>query len=404
VNSESTSTISSVTTILLIDDDRILQHILSGLLKSQGCQVLTASDGSSGLELARRHSPRLVLCDWSMPGMDGLEVCRRFKQDPDLAPIYFILLTSRSSLSERVEGLDAGADDFLSKPVEPSDLLARVRSGLRLFQANHDLLLLSQDLAAQKQKLEDELSSAADYVRSILPSSLEGAVGIDSLFMPCQQLGGDCLDYYWLDDNRLILYLLDVSGHGLAAALPSISVHNLLRSRVFTQVDLGDPAAVLSYLNTWFQMDRQNNQYFTLWYGVYDKRNNLLRYASAGHPPALLFIPDVQHGYILKELKAPGIPIGLFDAVDYTNQSSSIDAGALLYLYSDGIYEVPTSQETMWELEDFRRLLGEQIGRGCTDLQQLVEAIRVCTGCTSFPDDASVIAARFSDGSTDQQD
>ncbi|CAK6688512.1 SpoIIE family protein phosphatase [Synechococcus sp. CBW1107] len=400
MNSDPSPTISSATTILLIDDDRILQHILSGLLKAQGCQVLTATDGSTGLELARRHRPQLVLCDWSMAGMDGLEVCRRFKQDTHLAAIYFILLTSRSSLVERVEGLDAGADDFLSKPVEPSDLLARVRSGLRLYQANHELLVLSQDLAAQKQKLEDELSSAADYVRSILPSSLEGAVGIESLFMPCQQLGGDCLDYYWLDENQLILYLLDVSGHGLAAALPSISVHNLLRSRVLTQADLGDPAAVLGYLNTWFQMDRQNNQYFTLWYGVYDKRSAVLHYASAGHPPALLFTPDAQQGYILQELKAPGLPIGLFEGINYSTHSCSIEPGALLYLYSDGIYEVPTSEAAMWELEDFRRLLREQIGRGSTDLQQLVEAIRACTGCTSFPDDASVIAARFSAGST----
>ncbi len=388
--------LSASTTILLIDDDRVLQHILSGLLRAQGCLVLSASDGSSGLELARRHRPQLVLCDWSMPGMDGLEVCRRFKRDPALAAIYFILLTSRSTLGERVEGLDAGADDFLSKPVEPSDLLARIRCGLRLFQANQELLLLSEDLAAQKRRLEDELSSAADYVRSIIPSSLVGAVDIDSLFMPCQQLGGDCFDYYWLDENRLILYLLDVSGHGLAAALPSISVHNLLRSRVLAPADLGDPAAVLGYLNSWFQMDQQNNQYFTLWYGVYDLRNGLLQYASAGHPPALLFIPDIQQGYVLHDLKAPGLPIGLFEGVVYSTNSFCIEPGALLYLYSDGIYEIPTSEQSMWEFEAFRRLLRERIGRGNTDLQQLVEEIRACTGCSSFPDDASVIAARFS--------
>jgi sigma-B regulation protein RsbU (phosphoserine phosphatase) len=366
--------------------------------------LFTLGSGHSGLGFYTTQRDAAVLCDWSMAGMDGLEVCRRFKQDPHLAAIYFILLTSRSTLGERVEGLDAGADDFLSKPVEPSDLLARVRSGLRLHQANHDLLVLSQDLAAQKQTLEDELSSAADYVRSILPSSLEGTVGIDSLFMPCQKLGGDCLDYYWLDENQLILYLLDVSGHGLAAALPSISVHNLLRSRVLTQTDLGDPAAVLGYLNTWFQMDRQNNQYFTLWYGVYDKRSAVLHYASAGHPPALLFTPDLHQGYTLQELKAPGLPIGLFDDVNYSTHSCPIEAGALLYLYSDGIYEVPTSEEVMWELEDFRRLLREQIGGGSTDLRQLVEAIRACTGCSSFPDDASVIAARFSAGSTYRHD
>jgi phosphoserine phosphatase RsbU/P len=310
-----------------------------------------------------------VLCDWCMAEMDGLEVCRQFKQDPALASIFFILLTSRSALEDRVRGLDAGADDFLTKPVEPSELLARVRSGLRLFRANRDLRALSIDLAAQKQKLEEELSSAADYVSSILPTGLSGDVRIESLFRPSQKLGGDCLDYYWLDENRLVLYVLDVSDHGLAAALPSISVHNLLRSRVLSEQVLADPAAVLGYLNRCFQMGRQHEQYFTMWYGIYDRSLAQLHYSSAGHPPAFLFSPAAEHKCSLRELKAPGMPIGLFEEALYKAQVCRVEPGALLCVFSDGLYEIPTESGPMWSYEAFRALLKDQVEQGSVSIQ-----------------------------------
>ncbi|MEA5443725.1 response regulator [Cyanobium gracile] len=151
------------TRILLIDDDRVLQTVLERLLRREGADVLVASTGQEGLSLARRYLPQLVICDWCMAEMDGLEVCRTFKADPELAACFFILLTSRAGIQDRVAGLDAGADDFLIKPVDPGELNARVRSGLRLYESSRLLRVISQDLADQKRRLEDELSQAADW-------------------------------------------------------------------------------------------------------------------------------------------------------------------------------------------------------------------------------------------------
>lgn len=199
--------------ILIIDDDRIIQLVIKHALQEQGYEIILANNGVKGLELAYKHSPALIICDWQMDDIDGLEVCRKIKSEPSLSTTFFILLTSRKAVEDRVEGLDTGADDFLSKPIEINELNARVRAGLRLYQMNQQLQKLAQDLQLQKHLLEAELNEAADYVKSLLPQPMSGLIIINSRFLPSRQLGGDCFDYYWLDENHLVIYLLDVSGH-----------------------------------------------------------------------------------------------------------------------------------------------------------------------------------------------
>lgn len=169
--------------ILVIDDDTIIRELLKRTLKKQGYDVVVASNGEEGIEKAKELRPALMICDWIMPRLTGIEVCRQVKAMPELSTTQFFLLTSLTAVDDRVKGLDAGADDFLSKPIEMNELYARVRAGLRLHQ-------LSQDLQTQKQLLETELSEAAEYVRSLLPEPLEEPVRIEAKFIPSRQLGG----------------------------------------------------------------------------------------------------------------------------------------------------------------------------------------------------------------------
>ncbi len=219
-------------------------------------------------------------------------MCRRIKTTPELNTTFFILLTARADVEDRVKGLDIGADDFLTKPVDIKELKARVRAGLRLHQMNQELQnqkqvleVLNQELRTQKQILEAELAEAADYVRSLLPRPLTGIVSIETLFVPSTQLGGDCFDYYWLDDCNLVIYLLDVSGHGVGSALLSVAVLNVLRSRSLPNTNFYQPSEVLRGLNDAFQMINHDDKYFTIWYGVYNVVDRKLVYASAGHSP-----------------------------------------------------------------------------------------------------------------------
>ncbi len=379
--------------ILLIDDDRIQARLLSLRLERQGYELLVSHSGAEGLALARASQPALILCDWMMEGMDGLEVCRRLKGDPSLAATYFILLTSRSDLEDRVQGLDAGADDFLSKPVEAEELLARVRSGLRLHQANLNLARLAQDLQQQQAALEAELAEAAAYVASQLPPPLEGPLRVDARFRPSLQLGGDGYDYFWIDEDHLLIYMIDVSGHGLAAALPSISVLNRLRSRSLS-VDLTRPEQVLEALNRDFQMEQHHDRYFTIWCGVYARQTRQLVYGSAGHPPAVLLPPA--GGGPIRTLGTRGLAIGLFEEATYLSQCCAIEAGSTLLVISDGIYEVPDGNGVMGSLEQFLAQLSPEQLRQDGALEDLMAAGCARSPTGRFPDDVSLLRVRFS--------
>ena len=137
--------------ILVIDDDVTVQLVLKNLLKNHGYEVSIAQNGEEGLYQAQLIQPDLIICDWMMPCLNGLEVCRRVKGNPDLSSTFLILLTMRDQICDRVEGLDEGADEFIAKPIQPDDLLARVRAGLRssqlIQQLNHDLRHLRETQA-----------------------------------------------------------------------------------------------------------------------------------------------------------------------------------------------------------------------------------------------------------------
>jgi phosphoserine phosphatase RsbU/P len=385
---------SASISILLVDDDRIHSRILEARLKSQGYQITIAESGERAMEEARRNQPTLILCDWQMEGMDGLEVCRQIKADQKLEGTHFILLTSRSRVEDRVIGLDCGADDFLSKPVDPEELLARVRSGIRLHQANERLQLLATELKDQKDRLDQELAEAAGYVRSILPKPIAGRVSVDACFEPSQELGGDSYDYFWIDDDHFVIYLADASGHGLAAAFPSISIHNQLRSRSLN-VNQREPAHVLHALNTGFQMEHQQGRYLTMWYGVYQLSSRTLRYASAGHPPALLWTNNGETP--LTRLSGQGMALGLFEDASYSTEYCILEPQSSLLVYSDGIYEIAKSDSQMWSfpeflqlIEDFRMSFHQDGGLGT-----LLKKIRKITGTNRFNDDYSAIRATF---------
>lgn len=362
--------------VLVIDDDPTMRLVLQRNLKLQGHEVTVAADGLQGWQVAQDIHPALVICDWMMPGLTGLEVCQRLRQTPELATTFFILLTSRDQVADRVQGLDSGADDFLVKPIDPSELQARVRAGLRLYQLN-------RDLQNQKQRLEDELKEAEGYVRSLLPAPrLTGEITAKWAFMPSTELGGDCFDYFDLDAQRFVFYVIDVAGHGVGAALLSISVLNLLRSGSVT--DMTQPGAVLALLNRFFPMEHHKDKYFTAWYGVYDRRTRCLTYASAGHPAAVLW-----HDQQVESLPGQGLAVGMFPDVSYQEHQRVVPAGARLYLFSDGAYEIPVGENgELWGREALLRVLATG-----ADPETLIEKIPQTD--SGWPDDLCLLQVGF---------
>jgi sigma-B regulation protein RsbU (phosphoserine phosphatase) len=380
-------------TVLIVDDDRVHSRILRSRLEREGFHVVSSFSGNEGVKAALEYAPQVIVCDWLMEGMDGLEVCKQIKKNPKLSNIYFILLTSLSDVQNRVLGLDSGADDFLCKPVIGEELMARVRAGLRLHMANSRLAELAKALEKKQAQLNQELNEAAIYLRGQLPGSrLEGEIAIDYQFLPCQQLGGDCFDFRWLDDKHLFFYVLDVSGHGLAATLPSLTLLNNLRTAVHLN-GLAQPEHLLEELNRCYPMSDENMKYFTIWCGIYNTTNQQLCYASAGHPPAVLISPNAD--IKVHTLATKGMAVGLFKDAVYHSDTCLIPAGSTLLVFSDGIYEDPRVGRDHDPLKDFVGSIPYDKVQREDWLEQIISLTKQRQGTKTFLDDVTLLRLRF---------
>ncbi len=196
-------------------------------------------------------------------------------------------------------------------------------------------------LQATQARLEAELVDAARYVTSILPAPRSEHPRTDWLLVPSTELGGDSFGYHAIDDDHMAFYLLDVCGHGVGATLLSVAVINVLRASALPNAHFRDPASVLAALNDAFPMEKQNDKFFTIWYGVYQRSSGILRYATGGHPPAIHLRREADGSTAVTELiTMGGMAIGAFPGMDYDCESIAILPGDRLLILSDGTFEV----------------------------------------------------------------
>ncbi len=249
-------------------------------------------------------------------------------------------------------------------------------------------LLVLSGMESLARRLMAELNSAARYVTSILPRDLEAPVPVTSCYIPSDELGGDSFDHRWIDDDHLIVYLTDVSGHGIAPAMFSVSVHNLLRSGTLDSETLRDPGRVLTELNRLFQMDQQDGKYFTIWYGVYQPSTHTVRYAGAGHPPAIVLPAD---GSDPVRLTSESIPIGVLEDTTFVTHSYSVPPDSDLLIYSDGAFDLALPDGRHWTLEEFVDLCARTAGTPHWTLEDLVKQLRKRSDAGRFDDDCTLV-------------
>ena len=241
--------------------------------------------------------------------------------------------------------------------------------------------------------LAKDLRHAANYVQTLLPPPLStGPVLTAWQFQPSTELSGDIFDYFWLDGGRFVFYLLDVCGHGVGAALHSVSVFNLLRQRSLPGIDPASPSQVMEALNVAFPMERYGSMYFTLWYGVYHPGQQSLTFATAGHPPGLLFSEADRR---LFELSTDNPPIGVAANVHFQEKTVALHSGFRLYLYSDGVYEFRAKDGDCWGWAEFAHYLGTCLGNGKGQPDVLFQDLRARTESNHFEDDFSLLMLDF---------
>jgi sigma-B regulation protein RsbU (phosphoserine phosphatase) len=382
-------------TVLLIDDQPIIGEAVRRMLAGEeGVAFHYCKDAPAAVETAAQVRPTVILQDLVMPEVDGLELVRRFRADERFRDVPIIVLSTKEEAAVKAEAFSLGANDYIVKLPDRLELIARVRYHSRGYVALVERNEAFEALKASREVLQKDLDTAAQYVRSLLPPPQSLAtVAADWRFIPSAELGGDAFGYHLLDDTHVAFYLLDVCGHGVGAALLSVSALNALRSESLPQTDFHDPGSVLAALNKAFPMERQNDMFFTIWYAVYDVASRTLRWAGGGHPPALLVPPDPSKPRLLD---SEGPLIGAVDGLEFESSTVEIPAGSRLFIYSDGAFEISLANGSMWAFDAFVAAMSAPVAGPESRMDRLVSEIRRISGREDFGDDFSMVELLFS--------
>lgn len=382
--------------VLLVDDQAIVAEAVRRMLVEEpDIEFHYCQDPAKAIPTACEIHPTVILLDLIMPDIDGLTLTKFLRANEKTSEIPLIVLSSKEEATTKAKAFALGANDYLVKLPDKIELVARIR-----YHSNGYITLLQRNeaykaLVASQKALTSELNQAADYVRSLLPPKLEGDIETDSEFIPSTSLGGDSFGYHWIDDDHLAIYLLDVCGHGVGAALLSISAINSLRSESLNDVDFHDPSQVLAGLNEAYQMEEHNNMFFTIWYGVYNRKLMELTFANGGHPPPIAIIGESPETVETVLLNAGGLIIGGLPGEKYEKTKIIIKEFTRLYIYSDGIYEVTRPNGSMLKLDDFIKIVSKLSAKDDASPRGIIKEIRRIQDSDVFDDDVSLMEVRF---------
>ncbi len=347
--------------ILVAEDDPLSTFLLKSHLASWNLDATFVSNGAEAWERYQSGNFAIIITDWMMPVMDGIELIRRIR-GAAADYVYVLLLTAKSEMEDLVIGMDAGADDFLAKPFDQKELRVRLRAAERRLSLEQQLSEQNHELRAINERLRRDLEAAARVQRSLLPAKSPAMPGFAAAweFQPCDELGGDCLNIFALDEDHIGFFVLDVSGHGVAASLLSVSLSRILlpsamRDSLLFNAEGGiaPPHEVLERLSVRFQMNPRAPQYFTLCCGVLCLSRSTLTYASAGHPGPILLSNGSS-----RQLDGRGTPIGFDAAARYQSHTVELQPGDRFVVFSDGLTDAVNADDEPFGFERLMQQFG----------------------------------------------
>lgn len=398
--------------VLVVDDSRAQRKVVAVSLTRQGFDVVEAGSGAEALEILRATPVDLVLSDWMMPGMDGLELCREVRSLPQEAYVYFILLTSKNEKGAVAQGLDVGADDFLNKPVNPDELRARIYAGDRILKMTRELhdknrLITAtlDEISTLYDALDRDLIEARKMQQSLVRERFRdvGAAQVSLLLKPSGHVGGDLVGFFGAGPGKLGVYSIDVSGHGIASALLTARLAGVLSDgapehniALVQDSDGGyiarPPQEVATLLNMLMLDDMKSELYFTLVLGYLDLETGRMDIVQCGHPNPVV----MRQGRPPDYRGEAGLPIGLIEDADYTQWQLQLAPGDRLMFYSDGFTECADAAGDLLEEEGFARLVAANAGlSGPSFFEALVWDLDAVNGGGEFADDLSAAMIEY---------
>ncbi len=400
--------------ILVVDDSRVQRRILTSGLKRIGHCVREAASGEEALEICRAEPVELVISDWMMPGMNGLEFCRAFRQLKRDSYGYFILLTSKSEKEEVARGLEEGADDFLTKPFNISELRARIRAGQRIIDSERKLVDKNREVSEALSEIQSlygairkDLIEARKLQQSLVQDRHQvfGKNAVSLLLLTSGHVGGDLVGVFPVNTHQLGLYAIDVSGHGISSALMTARLAGCLSGHVPEQnmalekrsdgsFGLRPPDQVVSALNELVLNEMDTAHYFTIVLANADLGTGRITLCQAGHPH-----PMVQRSSGEIEIVGKGgMPVGLIDRAEYESFDVTLGAGDRLLISSDGVTECATAQGDLLDDLGLGRILRSRPGERGNDLfRGMISELEHFSGRTEFDDDVSAVLFEFNE-------
>ncbi|AND06593.1 response regulator [Bacillus thuringiensis] len=343
--------------ILIVDDNPVNIFVIEKILKQAGYHDLVSLNSAQelfeyiqfGKDSSRHNEIDLILLDIMMPEIDGLEVCRRLQKEEKFKDIPIIFVTALEDANKLAEALDMGAMDYITKPINKVELLARMRVALRL---KSELNWHKE----QEENLRNELDLATQVQRNLLSSPLrEDYIEIEASYLPSFKLAGDMYYWYKIDGNRYGIILLDVMGHGISASLVCMFISSVLRETIKSLID---PELVIKDLNKYMTLLHNENDdipyYFTAIYLVVDTEKRTIEYVNAGHPSGYVLVDETN----VVELDRGSCAVGFFDEIKVEKTVIPFEKNAQILLFTDGVLEAIANDE--FESEEKLRTFTER--------------------------------------------
>jgi sigma-B regulation protein RsbU (phosphoserine phosphatase) len=340
--------------ILIVDDERLNINVLNELLKSN-YKIMAAINGEQALKAASsKNPPDLILLDIMMPEMDGYEVCKRLKADDQTKDIPIIFVTAMGQESDETKGLELGAADYLTKPISPAIVEARVQTQIKLQRGRKDLQLAYELIEAHKTRMEKELNVARDIQLSMLPKTFpeHNDFTLHAIMNAALEVGGDFYDYFFIDEDNLCLCVGDVSGKGVPAALFMAITKSMIKSRAADDLST---ANIMTHVNREISQNNESSMFITVFLSILNLKTGELTYTNAGHNP-----PFIKHaGSEIDRIDQRHGPVaGAVEGFTYKESSLFLSEGDTLLLYTDGVTEAISSANELYGEQRLINTLG----------------------------------------------